>query len=77
MQVGKTETWEGVNLYGIYVDDVLFQLPRAAARPVRVSKHGRNGQTADARWHMGYATHILRVGLYWLQMVHCWHTLKG
>lgn len=49
MQVGKTETREGVNLHGLCVDDVLFQLPRAAARPVRVSKRGRNAQ-----WHRGY-----------------------
>lgn len=48
MQVGKTETQEGVNLYSLCVDDVLFQLLRAAARPVRVSKRGRNGQTANA-----------------------------
>lgn len=58
MQVGKTETWEGANLYGFCVDDVLFQLPRAAARPVRVSKHGKNGQTANAWCHMGYSSEL-------------------
>lgn len=65
MQVRKTETWEGVNLYGICVDDVLCQLSRAAARPVRVSKHGRNEQTADARWHMGYCSELDFTGYKW------------
>lgn len=64
----RAEAREGVNLQGICVEDVVSQPPRAAAGSVRVSKHGRNGQAADARCHMGYSSGLgewFTAGIHW------------